>query len=104
MSGGDEAQNPGLRRSTAKSYANPAQTLTACGGGVLRAACISQKQKEPKGSFCFWWRRGITIDYQVIEHIENAAISGDVPGMATFVYAFFTRMVLLLIKELILQI
>ena len=36
--------------------------------------------------------------------MENAAISGDVPGMATFVYAFFTRMVLLLIQELILQI
>ena len=54
--------------------------------------------------FYFWWRRGITIDYQVIEHIENVAISGDVPGMATFVYAVFTRMVLLLIQELILQI
>ena len=54
--------------------------------------------------FYFWWRRGVTIDYQVIEHMENAAISGDVPGMATFVYAFFTRMVLLLIQELILQI
>ena len=29
--------------------------------------------------------------------MENVAISGDVPGMATFVYAVFTRMVLLLI-------
>lgn len=46
----------------------------------------------------------MTTDYQVIAHMENVAISGDVPGMATFVYAGFTRMVLLLIQELILQI
>lgn len=46
----------------------------------------------------------MTTDYHVIEHMENVAISGDVPGMATFVYAVFTRMVLLLIQELILQI
>ena len=98
------AQNPGLRRGVAEPKDSTAQTLTACGGGVCRTACIPQKQKEPKGSFCFWWRRGVTIDYQVIEHIENVAISGDVPGMATFVYAVFTRMVLLLIQELILQI
>ena len=102
MSGGDEAQNPGLRRSVAEPRGSTAQTLTACGGGVRRTACIPQKQKEPKGSFCFWWRRGVTTDYHVIEHMENVAISGDVPGMATFVYAVFTRMVLLLIQELIL--
>ena len=82
-----------------------AQTVTAHGGGVRRASCFG---KNKTGSywtlFYFWWRRGITIDYQVIEHIENVAISGDVPGMATFVYAVFTRMVLLLIQELILQI
>lgn len=46
----------------------------------------------------------MTTDYHVIEHMENVAISDDEPGMATFVYAFFTRMVLLLIQELILQI
>ena len=64
-------------------------------GGSMPAADVGET---------FWWRRGITIDYQVIEHMENVAISGDVPGMATFVYAVFTRMVLLLIQELILQI
>ena len=51
-SGAPGALNPGLRRSTAKSYANPAQTVTAYGGGVHRASCFGKNKTEPIG-LCF---------------------------------------------------